>query len=104
MESLQNVSELIKPGVYMASTDLKDAFYSVPVYKNHQTYSTFFVEECLKFLCMPNGYRPAKRIFTKISKIPSSILKEKSFVSVVYVDDSCLQGDHYALRITSLMF
>ena len=30
MESLQNVLELIRPGVYMASIDLKDAFYSVP--------------------------------------------------------------------------
>ena len=30
MESLQNVLELIRPGVYMASIDLKDVFYSVP--------------------------------------------------------------------------
>ena len=36
MESLQNVLELIRPGVYMASNDLKDAFYSVAVHKNHQ--------------------------------------------------------------------
>ena len=93
MESLQNVLELIRPGVYMASIDLKDAFYSVPVHKNHQAYLTFFVEEYLKFVCMPNGYGPAMRIFTKISKIPFSILREKGFLSVVYVDDSYLQGD-----------
>ena len=36
MESLQNVLELIRPGVYMASNDLKDAFYSGAVHKNHQ--------------------------------------------------------------------
>ena len=30
MESLQNVLELFRPGVYIASIDLKDAFYSVP--------------------------------------------------------------------------
>ena len=95
MESLQNVLELIRPGVYMASIDLKDAFYSVPVHKNHQAYLTFFVEEYLKFVCMPNGYGPAMRIFTKISKIPFSILREKGFLSVVYVDDSFLQGDGY---------
>ena len=35
------------------------------------------------------------RIFTKISKILFSILREKGFVSVVYVDDSYLQGDDY---------
>ena len=36
IESLQNVLELIIPGVYMASIDLKDAFYSVSIHKNHQ--------------------------------------------------------------------
>ena len=35
------------------------------------------------------------RIFTKISKILFSILREKGFLSVVYVDDSYLQGDDY---------
>ena len=95
MESLQNVLELIRPGVYMASIDLKDAFYSIPVHKKHQAYSTFFVDEYLKFVCMPNGYGPAMRLFTKISKISFSILREKGFLSVVYVDDSYLQGDDY---------
>ena len=53
MESLQNVLYLIRQGVYMASIDLKDAFYSAPVHKNHQDYLTFFVEY-LNFVCMPN--------------------------------------------------
>ena len=79
----------------MVFTDLKDTFYSVPVHKNHQSYLTFFVGEYLKFICMPNGYESPMRIFTKISKIPFSILREKGFLSVVYVDDSYLQGDDY---------
>ena len=36
MKSLQNVLELIGPGIYMTPIDLKDAFYSVAVHKNHQ--------------------------------------------------------------------
>ena len=44
---------------------------------------------------MPNGYGPAKPIFTKISKIPFSVLREKSFLSVVYFDDSYFQGNDY---------
>ena len=38
---------------------------------------------------------PAMRIFTKISKIPFSILREKGFLSVVSVDDLYLQADDY---------
>ena len=41
---------------------------------------------------MPNGYGPAIRIFTKITKIPFTLLRKKGHVSVVYVDDSYLQG------------
>ena len=49
MEFLKNVLELIRSGVYIASIDLNVAFYSIPVYKNHQAYLTFFVDEYLKF-------------------------------------------------------
>ena len=86
----------------MASIDLKDAFYSVPVHKNHQAYLTFFVEEYLKFVCMPNGYGPAMRIFTKISKIPFSIFREKGFLSVAML--MTYTSKVMIMRIASLMF
>ena len=44
---------------------------------------------------MPNGYSPAMRIFTKITKVPFSILRMQGYTSVVYVEDSYLQGDSY---------
>ena len=102
MESLQNVLELFRPGVYMSSINLKDVFYSVPVHKNYQVYLTFFVKEYLKFVCMPKGYGEAIRIFTKISKIPFSILREEEFLYVVYVMTHTCKV--MTMRIASLMF
>ena len=93
MESLQNISGLIRPGVYVASINLKDVF--LPAQKSFQAYLTFFVEEYLKFVCMSSGYGPAMPIFTKTSKLSFSILREKGFWPVLYVDDSYLQGDDY---------
>ena len=43
---------------------------------------------------MLNEYGLATRIFTKLPKIPFSILREKG-LSVVYVDDSYLQDRDY---------
>ena len=103
MESLQNVLELIRQGIYIASIDLKDDFYSLPVHKNHQGYLAFFVEEYLKFVCMPNGYEPTIQIFTKMSKISFSILKEKGFLAVVYVGDSYLQGDDFENCLSNVL-
>ena len=42
---------------------------------------------------MPNGYCEAMRLFTKIMKVPFSVLRENGHLSVVFVDDSLLQGD-----------
>ena len=76
----------------MASINLKDAFYHVPIHKNYRNYLTFFCEKYIKIVCMPNGYGPAMRMFTKISKVPFSILREEGHISIMYVDDSYLQG------------
>jgi len=45
MESLQHVLNIIVRFVWMASVDLKDAFYSVPVHKKHHKYFKFFWKE-----------------------------------------------------------
>ena len=44
---------------------------------------------------MSNGYGSAMRIFTKITKVPFSVLRMQRHISVVYVDDSYLQGESY---------
>ena len=53
----------------MASVDLKDAFFTVPVHNLHQK---FFMSEWIRKFCkcvgMPNVYSDAIRTFTKILK------------------------------------
>ena len=41
MESLQNVLHMVKPGAWMASVDLKDAYCLVPIHKVYQKYLKF---------------------------------------------------------------
>ena len=56
----------------MASIDLKDPFYSLPVAAHHQKYLKVFANEYLKFTCMPNGYGPAMNIYHYESTIFSA--------------------------------
>ena len=70
MESINNVLNIIRPNVYMASIDLKDALFSVPIHPTHQKHLKFTFDDLLQFTCIPNGYGPAMRVFTKISKVP----------------------------------
>ena len=48
-----------------------------------------------KFGAMPNGYVDAMRIFTKLLKPVFSTLREFGYESVIYVDDSLLQGETF---------
>ena len=41
METLLSVLSLILPGCYLASLDLKDAYYSVPVHPDHTKFLKF---------------------------------------------------------------
>ena len=96
LESLDNVLNIIQTGVWMASVDLKDAFYTIPVHASHQKYLKFsWKDKLYKFQAMPNGYAEAMRVFTKILKPPFSYLRQRGFSSVVFVDDTYLQGSSF---------
>ena len=56
MESINSVLNIIKPNVYMASIDLKDTFFSVPVHSTHQKYLKFTFDDLFQFTYMSNGY------------------------------------------------
>ena len=95
MESIQNMLNVIKKDTFMASIDLLDAFYFVPVASHHPKYLKRFANKYFKFEWMQNGYGPWMRIFTNITKIQFSVLRMQCHTSVAYVDDSYLQGDSY---------
>ena len=41
MDTLESAIRFMTPGCYMASIDLKEAYYSVPIAKDHQKYLKF---------------------------------------------------------------
>ena len=51
MESIQDVIQVVRPGVYMASIDLKDAFYSIGINQEHHKHLKFCFDN--KILDLP---------------------------------------------------
>ena len=96
MESLTSAVCLMTPGCYMASVDLQDACYSVPVDENYQKYLKFsWKGELFQFTCLPNGLASAPRLFTKLLKPVYSTLRQVGHMNVGYIDDSYLQGPSF---------
>ena len=76
--------------------DLKDAFYSVQIHADHQMFLKLKLQEhCYAFRGMLNGYSETIRVFTKLLKPQFSILRSHGYLSVVFVDDSYLQGHNF---------
>lgn len=93
MDGLDNCVNLITPGCYMASLDLSDAYYSVPIAKCSQKYLKFRVgEQLFHFTALPNGLSSGPRIFTKLMKPAFAKLRQIGHVSSGYLDDSFLYG------------
>ena len=78
----------------MASIDLKDAYYSVPIASADHKYLKFHWRGKLyQYVCFPNGLAFCPRKFTKLLKPVYSHLRQLGHLSASHIDDSHLQGD-----------
>jgi hypothetical protein len=69
MDSLTTIVQLVDKNCFMASIDLKDAYYSIPIRHEDRKYLRFFWNGNLyQFTCLPNGLSSGPRKFTKIFK------------------------------------
>ena len=94
MDNIESCVHLMKPGCFMASIDLSDAYFSVPVDRSHQKYLKFLWKGKLyQFTCLAQGLACAPRVFTKVLKPVYAYLRLKGHVSSGYLDDSFLEGD-----------
>ena len=65
MDSLKTVTDLMTQGCYMASVDIKDAYYTVAIATEHQKFLKFrWRDKLYQYTCLPNGLASAPRMFT----------------------------------------
>ena len=93
MDTVWSAVRLMTPNYFMASIDLKDAYYVVPIAEEHRKYLRVYWQGSLyQYTCMPNGLSSAPRCFTKLLKPVYSTLRQHGHLNVGYIDDSYLQG------------
>ena len=93
MDSIHTCIELMRPNCYMASIDLRDAYYSASVDESHQKFLKFQWQGVLyQFTCLAQGLSSAPRLFTKLR---FSHLRRKGHISSSYLDDSLLMGQFF---------
>jgi hypothetical protein len=83
MDTLETVLTLIRPGMFMASIDFTDVYYSWAIAEQDRKYLRFEFKNVLyEFTCLPNGLSSGPRVFTMILMVPLvSSLESRSLVT-----------------------
>ena len=109
METPQSVLRSIRPGDWMVSLDLQDAYLQVPVHHDSRRYLRFVVEGMtyqFRVLCF--GLTTAPQVFTRIMAPVSAILHKYGVRMLRYLDDwlilasselACLQSRDRLLTV-----
>ena len=109
METPQSVLRSIRPGDWMVSLDLQDAYLQVPVHHDSRRYLRFVVAgKSYQFRVLCFGLTTAPQVFTRIMAPVSAILHRYGVRMLRYLDDwlilastelACLQSRGRLLSI-----
>ena len=89
MDSFETALKLVRKDCYMASVDLRHAYYSVCVSKEERKLLRFIWKgQIYEYTCLANGIGSAPRLFTKLMKPVYAALRKKGHKNSGYIDDS----------------
>ena len=91
MESLSLLKDILQPGDFMCKVDLKVPYFAVPLSKNSSKHVRFLWREKLyQFICLCFGLGPAPKVFTKLLKVPITLLRRLNIRLIIFLDDILL--------------
>lgn len=97
MDTLNVALKLVNKGSFMASVDLRDAYYSVPIRQEDQEFLKFYWNSRLfKYTVFPNGLACCPRLFTKLLKPVLAHLHGNGNTNTMFIDDTLLIADSAA--------
>ena len=84
---------LMRPGIWMASINLKDAYFYIPIAWSHWKYLQFCIAvKVYQFHVTPFGLSSAPRVFTKILLVLIFLIKQ-GIQMYAYLDDLLITGE-----------
>ena len=88
MEGIYLLRDLLQPHDWLGKIDLKDAYFVIPIWRNHRKYLQFLWKDTLlEFACLPFGLAVAPRLFTKVMKAVVALLRYAGIRLIIYLDD-----------------
>lgn len=93
MVSVAQVRSVLREGVWLASLDLQDAYWHVPIHPRFRRFLAFQVgRETYQFTRLPFGLSLAPRVFTKLVRVVGARLTAAGVSTLMYLDDWLLHS------------
>ena len=94
METMQNVRELLRPGLWGATIDLKDAFYHVGIHRKSRKFLRFLLDgQVYEYMALPMGLTCSPRVFTTLNKKVGVVFRKHGITCVFYIDNILVTGE-----------
>ena len=95
MDGIEDVINLMKPGMYMVSIDFTSSFYSINVDPQYRRYlKVICLGQIYEYQALPMGYSRSPLIFCKLLKVPLAYLRETfGYTNSAFVDDVWMGED-----------
>lgn len=91
MDNFEQAIRLINAGDYLASVDLRHAYYTVKIAEEQQKFLCFqWRNNIYQFTCLPNGISEGPRIFTKLMKPVFAALRGMGYSITSFIDDTLI--------------
>ena len=88
MTTISSVRQTLRPGWFLASIDLKDAYWHVPIAKAFRPFLAFSAgQRNYQFRVLPFGLNIAPRVFTKVLRPVHARLATMGVNIMMYLDD-----------------
>ena len=88
MHTPQSILQMVQKGSWLASVDLKDAYFHVPIHLDFRKYMRlFFRVRFYQFKVLSFGLSTASKVFTKMLALIIVLLHQKSVHLYPYLDD-----------------
>ena len=96
MDTFESAIKLIKTNCYMASVDLRHAYYSIYIAEEEQKKLRFvFNGKVYQYVCLANGISCAPRLFTKLMKPVYATLRQLGHSNSGFIDDWLLVSETF---------
>ena len=93
METPQSVLRSIRPGDWMISLDLQDAYLQIPVHPESRRYLRFVTNEgTFQFKVLPFGLTTSPQVFTRVMAPVSVFMHRAGYRMLRYLDDWLVMG------------